>query len=98
MTREEYLSYMREYNRMYKGCKKSMSSPMLFGSEHLKVEPTQLNFKGTDPDEPRCCETFGCGKQLSLEESRFGNKCVNCQNKPEIDVAKHLSFPIKKTA
>lgn len=100
MDREQYLAYMREYNRMYKASKRSniCHEFMLIGSEHLKVEPTFLNFDGTDELEPIVCSEFGCRKHLSLEEQRFGTVCIHCQNKKKIDVAKYVSHSIKKTA
>lgn len=42
-----------------------------------KIEPTYINFRGSDIDEPKVCNVFGCARELSLEEQRFGDKCVS---------------------
>lgn len=64
----------------------------------LVIPPTMINFKGMDIDEPQVCSHFGCSKHLSLEELRFGSKCVHHQKVPKIDVTKFISHPIKQTA
>lgn len=45
----------------------------------LKIEPTAMNFKGTDGIV--ICSQFGCGKKLTSIESLAGNKCVHCMGK-----------------
>lgn len=63
----------------------------------LVIEPTGLNFKGNDPDNPIICSTFGCKNHLPPQQTLFGTKCIHCQKqKTKIDVAMHLSFPFKK--
>ncbi len=99
MNREEYLSYMKEYNRLYKGAKRvEANGEYRYTFLDLKIEPTENNFIGNDNDEPRCCSQFGCGKKLSMEEQRFGNYCINHQNKNKLDITNYISHPIKKSA
>ena len=86
---------MKEYNRVHKQRHRSISSypapEDVYDFSYLRVNPTRMNFNGSDPDEPRYCSTFGCGKELSLDESRFGGKCVHCQNKKKLDITIFVS-------
>lgn len=93
MERWEYLAYMREYNKRYKQLKKSIKHPnehpyMLIGSHHLIIEPDENNFRGTDENEPQVCKTFSCKNHLSIEERRFGDICVHCQEKNSLDYSR----------
>lgn len=36
--------------------------------------------------EPVMCNEFGCGKHLTLEEGRYGNRCVQHLEKKKIDI------------
>lgn len=36
--------------------------------------------------EPEICKSFGCGKHLTLEEIRFGDKCREHSIKKETDI------------
>ena len=47
----------------------------------LIIEPDENNFIGTDENEPQVCKTFSCKNHLSIEERRFGDICVHCQEK-----------------
>ncbi len=62
----------------------------------LSIEPTDMNFKGSDREEPECCNEFGCGRLLNSQEKLFGNKCINHQTKKKIDINQVLSYPLKK--
>lgn len=42
------------------------------------VQQYMVNKKEQDPF---ICKEFGCGKHLSLEESRYGNKCIGHSGK-----------------
>lgn len=85
MDSEERKYYMAEYNSAYRSGKRETAylEDRYLVNKHansqLAIKPTQMNFTGSDRDEPRFCRVFGCGKQLSLEELRFGNKCINHQ-------------------
>jgi len=52
--------------------------------------------------EPVYCKTFGCGKVLSLVETRYGDKCISCQGKqnPNLHIKtkmyRELSLKIEK--
>lgn len=100
MTREEYLAYMREYNKTYKARAKWMRGSLVDIYDHtfLNIPPTEINFKGSDRDEPIVCDEFGCPNHLTPEQQLYGTKCIHCQSKQKIDVAKHISHPIKKIA
>jgi len=94
-----FKKYKQEYNREYyakKGWYKRWMEAA-YGYKHLKVEPTEMNFKGSDCDEPRLCCHFGCGRKLSLVEEMSGKFCIHHQSPKKIDVAMHLSYPIKQT-
>lgn len=99
MNREEYLRYMREYNKAHKRVKGAMSSVPFIGEQYdhrdLLVQPTGINFKGNL--EPICCDFFGCGKTLTLQEKLFGTKCINHQKKKQVtDASRFVSYPINK--
>jgi len=59
------------------------------------VEPTHLNFTGTD--DIVICSGFGCGNLITYEHQLYNSKCYSCQCKEKPDINKYLSFPIKKT-
>jgi hypothetical protein len=84
MEREQYLAYMRDYNQKYKYSRKPRPKDDYrerFNHSHLKIEPDENNFIGTDENEPQVCKTFSCKNHLSIEERRFGDICVHCQEK-----------------
>ena len=43
--------------------------------------------------EPVYCSWFGCGKILSLDEQRCGDKCITCQNIEPIDINNYIKKP-----
>ena len=97
---------LREYSQGYRDTKK-LAKKLKTDKAPLRnvkiqfiksVEPTKDQFEGTDIEEPQRCSQFGCGKKLSLEEQRFGNKCINHQTKKKIDPTQYISHPIKKSA
>lgn len=100
MKREEYLSYLRDYNKLYRKSKRKVSiAPyMLVGSKHLKVEPTENNFKGSDLDNPRCCKKFGCGNHLTHEQQLYSDYCIHHQVKQKIEPSRYVKYHIKKSA
>lgn len=103
MTREEYLAYMKVYNSKNPRRKGTMSStPIFLGEQYdyrdLIVQPTGINFKGTDKDEPIVCNEFGCATHLTPEQQLFNPKCYSCQCKEKIDPTQFISHPIKKIA
>ena len=69
-----------------------------YNREHLVVEPSSFQFKGTDRDEPIICSTFGCKNKLTPEHQLYGNKCQHCQKQKKINPTSVLSYPIKKSA
>lgn len=69
-----------------------------YNREHLIIEPSSFQFKGADSDEPIVCSQFGCKNHLTPEQQLYGSKCISCQGKKEVDVAKYVSHPIKKSA
>ena len=98
MTREQYLAYMKVYNKKYNERRRPTENrEMLYGGDYLNIQPTELNFKGTDRDEPVVCSKFGCSKHLLNEEKRFGKYCVEHQGNNKIDYTLVLSYPIKQT-
>ena len=103
--------YMAAYNKQYKEMKAKRSAgkpPKPYNTiedkylidrhknTSLEVQITSDNFSGTI--EQIVCSKFGCNKHLSTQEILFGTTCIHHQKKKEIDVAKHLSFPISKSA
>lgn len=40
----------------------------------------------------KICSHFGCGKHLTLQESLFGDRCINHQNRIKLDATKVLNF------
>ena len=64
----------------------------------LTIEPTGVNFRGTDDDEPVYCSHFGCGRKLTLQEQLFGDKCIECKPKVKTDPTYFISHPNKKSA
>lgn len=42
--------------------------------------------------EPATCRTFGCGKTLTMQESLFGDVCINCQQVKRVDIMSVLKF------
>lgn len=79
---ENKTDYMAEYGRLYRRFRRyDVSNFMLVGSEHLKINPTEMNFKGSDINEPVVCAHFGCPTHLSLQEQRFGKFCIRHQQK-----------------
>lgn len=51
------------------------------GNSTLDIPMTRegMYFRGADNDEPAKCSYFGCGLTLTLQEQRFGNRCINHQ-------------------
>lgn len=43
------------------------------------IEPSNFTY------EPVYCYNFGCGKQLTPMETRYGNKCLSCTGKKRPD-------------
>lgn len=95
---------MREYARLFQKRKKLIKE-IGDGKKPLRnvpisfiqsIQPTQMNFKGSDSDEPRCCSVFGCGRKLSDEENLYGTTCIHHQQKIKIDVAMRVSYPVRK--
>lgn len=62
----------------------------------LSIEPTQMNFKGSDREEPVVCSYFGCNTHLTETEILCGTRCLNHQNKKRTDPNLVLSYPMKK--
>lgn len=103
MTREQYLAYMKEYNRNHKRVKGSMSSVPFIGEQYdyrdLLVQPTGVNFRGSDKENPIVCSEFGCATHLTPEQQLYNSKCYSCQCKEkQTDVAMRISYPIKRIA
>lgn len=48
--------------------------------------------------ERRCCNYFGCGKQLTMPESLAGDKCKAHMNKNKVDPTRFVDYPNRKTA
>jgi len=98
MTKEERKHYMADYNRHYYSLRVGRETVSeIMNNFVLVVQPTQINFKGEDPEEPRVCAEFGCPRHLSLTEQMASKFCINHQSQNKIDVVKHLSYPIRKT-
>ena len=109
MPKDRSPTYRKEYNRKYKEVKRKVGNPHFkikktiedkyLIEKHrdrvLSIEPTDMNFKGSDRDEPECCNEFGCGRVLNSQEKLFGNKCINHQTKKKIDINTVLSYPLK---
>lgn len=45
----------------------------------LSVLCTNINFSGSDRDEPAICSKFGCKVKISKTEQLFGNTCIHHQ-------------------
>ena len=78
MNDSERKDYMKVYNKSYKKQKDSIVE-YRYSYFDLNVQPTDINFKGTD--EAAICAQFGCGKKLTSIESLAGNKCIHCMGK-----------------
>jgi len=65
-------------------------------STPLVVEPTGVNFKGSD--EPVVCHKFGCPNHLTLEQSLYSKFCIHHQKQKKIDPAMFVNLPIKQSA
>ena len=85
MDNQQRKTYMAQYNKKYKTGRDETSylEDKYLVNKHsntiLHILPTQMNFRGSDFEEPRYCRVFGCAKKLSIEELRFGSNCVNHQ-------------------
>lgn len=89
-------AYMKGYNRNYKfGITKRSPTDNRYKDVVLSIPPTQINFKGTDIDEPLVCSEFDCGRHLTHEEILYGTKCIHCQHKKKTFPSSFISFPIK---
>lgn len=42
--------------------------------------------------EPAICKTFGCGKHLTLEERRCGDRCLDHLGIKKVDVMRVIKF------
>lgn len=49
---------------------------MIWLEDHIKIKESMIVYliKHT-VEEPACCSHFGCGRQLTLRERLFSNKC-----------------------
>jgi len=82
-TKEQEAAYQKIYQPKYRA--ERLLARMMSSKIDLRYAPRQVPyiipemeqcfFKGDI--EPQVCSHFGCGKTLSLEEGRFGNKCIN---------------------
>ena len=77
-TKEKRKIYNSFYKKSIKGGKKRRNTQNIIQYQiisHPKFTPEPLtgSFKN--------CSTFGCSNILSLRETLFGTKCVNCQQK-----------------
>jgi len=98
MDKEQRKHYMADYNRHYYLLNSSRGTVSeIMNNFVLVVQPTQINFKGEDPEEPRVCAEFGCPRHLSLTEQMASKFCISHQSKKEIDVAMYVQLPIRKT-
>lgn len=92
---------MRIYSEMHRAKKKELreksrkNQPEYDFTTWLiaSVKPTILNFRGNDEEQPQVCDYFGCSQHLSLEEKRFGNRCINHPKiKEKIEPSNYVSF------
>ena len=57
----------------------------------LVVYPTQINFKGSDIDNPVVCSHFGCKVKLSKTDQLFGTTCIHHQKQKKLDITLFVS-------
>ena len=90
--------YMKKYNQMYakhlKG--RGRTTMDIFVEEKycrndLFIEPTKLNFSGTELDNPIVCSEFLCNNHITHEQQLYGTKCIHCQNKKKLDITLFVS-------
>lgn len=70
MNDSERKDYMKVYNKSYKKQKDSIVE-YRYSYFDLNVQPTDINFKGTD--EAAICAQFGCGKKTN-QYRKFSRK------------------------
>lgn len=56
------------------------STPTKFKTDESEVKATMYDEKETIFSQPHVCKEFGCGKQLTITEKLFGNKCIRHNN------------------
>lgn len=49
-------------------------------------------FRDSKKIEPEVCKVFGCGKQLSLQESRCGDRCREHSIVDKMDIVNVIKF------
>jgi len=77
MNKKERQNYMADYNRHYYNIRSGRDTvSKIMNNFVLVVQPTQINFKGSDS--PVVCSTFGCSNYLTLREQMAGTKCPAC--------------------
>ena len=96
---DERHAKMREYHRNLLKRKKLIKEqgdgrkplrdvPIRFLSS---VQPTMMNFKGSDVDEPTVCSVFGCKNHLTEEQKLYGTKCIHHQKQKKLDITLFVS-------
>lgn len=99
MDKTERQEYMADYNKMYYQVRRGRETVSeIMNNFVLVVQPTSLNFKGNDQDEPIVCSEFGCPNHLTAEQQLYGSKCPHHQHKKKIEPSDYISYPHKKSA
>jgi len=96
---DDYHAKMREYSRAFvkrkklireigEGKKPLRNVPISF---IRSVQPTHINFLGSDLDNPTVCSEFGCKNHLTTEQQLYGTKCIHHQKKNKLDITLFIS-------